>query len=360
MNSIQKICMNVSKRCFNRFTGFFVLFCCINTICCITTTTAQQNIEFTEIVLIERQIYGSIDIHDNKYPPEQAFDSDFKTCWIYGSDKSAHRPPIYLRFDGRKNAVLNIFPGYGKSNKLYPENARPKKLSISLMVGINPEAYVTEIGAMYKAVEFPQKKTVLLADSFGVQSIPLDFSMEEVSDFIKRVHQYYDANMQPSRADSCLILKINILETYPGTKYDDICISEIFYNDCFISYPTTGHKKIEKIYLNDKENTLLVDEADKKGLIVYSDSSSVLQIIEISDDKKWAILISMPAKIEGRTETIYLLADLINKQVVNTQLEQYTGNYISGNDMRFLSGNDGRVYLVYTGSDFKEYRIELK
>ncbi|MBN2425713.1 MAG: hypothetical protein JXR46_13835 [Calditrichaceae bacterium] len=358
MNCIQKILMTGLKLCFNCITGFSILFLCF-----ISTITAQQSIEFTEVELIDSLIYARIsaaDIHDSKYPPEKAFDADLKTCWVYASGKSGRRPAIYLRFDEKKTNVLNIFSGFGKNNKLFLENARPKKLSVSLMFGINPEGYVSEIGAIYKVVEFPQKKTVMLIDSFGVQSIPLDFSMEEIADFRKTVHQYYMAHMKPASADSCMLLKITVLETYPGTKYDDICISEIFYNDRFISYPAAGSGNIEKIYLNDKENILLVDETDKKRLTVYSDSSSVLQIIEISDDNKWAILISMPAEIEGRVETIYLLTDLVNKRIVNTQLEQYTGNYISGNDMHFSSGDNGRIYLIYTGSDFEDHSIELK
>ena len=157
-----------------------------------------------------------------------------------------------------------------------------------------------------------------------------------------------------------MIVKIEVLDTYPGTKYDDICISEIFFNDCFVSLHRQTANLIEKVYLNAAENKLLLGDSIHSGKVIYSDPLSVLQLMEISDNKKWAIIISMPAEIEGRAETSYLLFDLSNKKMVNSQLERCTGSYLPGNEMYFESSGSGRIYLTYLTKDGEYNKIELR
>ncbi|NLL99983.1 MAG: hypothetical protein GX220_00815 [Treponema sp.] len=127
--------------------------------------------------------------------------------------------------------------------------------------------------------------------------------------------------------------------------------------ECNIKLP----EKLKFIEINKKVSAYTalfqienVDEVDKKEIKVYSDNNSILQIMEISDDKKWVILISMPVKTEGRAEMTYLLADLQNRRIVNKELEKYAGNY-----MYFSRETDGHIYLNYIGNDFEEYKIEL-
>ena len=66
---------------------------------------------------------------------------------------------------------------------------------------------------------------------------------------------------------------------------------------------------IEDVYIDESEHSLIIDSGSFKST-AYTDTSSVLQLIEVTKDLRWAILISMPAKIQGRVETSYILIDI--------------------------------------------------
>lgn len=319
---------------------------------------AQEKLNWIDITLIDTLKYTSIkvnNVYNYKYHPSNLFDAKFNTCWVSVSDKIEEIPTIFIKLPDLNDIVVNIFSGYGKSLDLYYKNSMPKEVRFSVYAAVNPEAYVNEIAALYKAVEFSEEKNIHLTDGFGIQSFPLDFSKEELAEFKKIVYDSFNSEFNLQTAETCLILKMEILDAWPGNKYNDVCISEIFFNDRFVSPHNSKISPIENIYLNKDENTLLIDNDEKMGVTIYRDTLSVLQIIDISKDKRWAILISMPAEIEGRAETNYLLADLINKKVVNSQLEKITGNYITGNAMFFETGVNDETFLI-----FDENRIELR
>jgi hypothetical protein len=280
------------------------------------------------------------------------------TCWVSASGKT-EKPSLFLKLPDFDNIVINIFSGYGKSKALYFQNARPKKIVFKIFGAVNPDGYVSEIGVQYKAVPFPQEQIVLLEDKFGVQSIPLDIPKKDLTDFRKMISESFDSEFKLPKADICLIIKMEILDSFSGSRYDDICISEVFFNNRFIAFRPKKPNPISKVYLNKEENSLLLDDKVNRRVVVYTDTSSVLQIIDISINKKWAILISMPSDIKGRVDTSYLLADLVNKNIVNPQLEKVTGNYLSGNEMYFKSRNNSMLDLIYNSKDGKYYQLEL-
>lgn len=331
---------------------------------CLTGSAwAREDIELTEIQLTDTLDYTTFRTGNHpldRYPPAHLFDTDLSTCWVCGTHGSGEDPSVFMRLPDAEHAVLNFFPGYGKSKALYRANARPRKVRLSLYAAINPDGYVTETVVLYKAAEFPQKKLVEVPDEYGIWSVPLDFDPETLSDFKEKVRQHYHANFNIPVAHTCWILKFEITETRPGTRYDDICVSEIFFHDRLISSGSLTSAQIEKVYLDPGENTLLVDHAYDRGVVVYHDPYSILQIIEVPENKKWAILISVPAEIQGRVETNYLLVDLLRKEVVNERLERYTDDYYSGNPLRFETGEDGTLYLVYMATDGSEQKTELQ
>ena len=62
----------------------------------------------------------------------------------------------------------------------------------------------------------------------------------------------------------------------------------------------------------------------------------------------------MPAEIDGRAETFYLLVDLTNKEIINSKLEKYLGNYISGSSISFEDKVSKTVFLIYNFEDIIE------
>jgi hypothetical protein len=82
--------------------------------------------------------------------------------------------------------------------------------------------------------------------------------------------------------------------------------------------------------------------------------------VDVSKNKKWAVLISMPADIQGRAETTYLLADLVNRRIVNKELEKVTDTYTSGTELFFDYNKEGQLFLKYYDQEFNEKILELK
>ena len=324
----------------------------------IKSVSAQETLTWLDITLYDTTEYAQFStssIYNYKYPPSNLFDANYNTCWVVGSDRKKENPSLFLKLPDLDDIVVNIFSGYGKNKNLFYQNSMPRDIRFTVFAGINPDGYVSQYGSLYKAVEFPEEKIIHIPDKFDIQSINLDFSKKKLSDFEKKVYESYKDEFTILPGETVLILKMEILESWPGTKYDDICISEIFFNDCLISPQKLENTQIEKIYLNPLENTLLIDDNKNQEIVVYSDSLAVLQIIEVSNDQKWAILISMPAEIEGRTQTEYLLLDLVNKKVLNPQLEKISKDYTSGSAVYFEYGDYNKTYLVKD-----KFRIELR
>jgi hypothetical protein len=321
-----------------------------------------QEYNWKDIELIDTMAYTAFSHNPNdskSYPPSHLFDGNFSTCWVAGSEKSHENPRIKIRLPYLPN-ILNIYPGYGKSKSLFNKNSRPGKIKLTIHVGINPEGYISENAVMYKSLRYPDEHIVNLKDTGMIQHVPLKFPLEKVSSFQKEVSAKFKQELNYPAADTCLILEIEILETRKGSKWDDICISEIHFNDRFVTDNSKDVANIKDVFLNKEENTLLVSLPNQPERKVYSDKKSVLQIVDVSKNKKWAVLISMPSNIQGRAETIYLLADLLNRKIVNKELEKVTGTYTSGTELFFDYNKEGQLFLKYYDKNFNKRMLELK
>ncbi len=295
------------------------------------------------------------------YPESNLFDGNSKTCWVCGSYTNNKPKSTHLKMPRNDKVYLNIFTGYGKSRELFYKNARPRKIRLSVYASVHPEGYVTEIADIYEGLKYPQEQIITLVDTFGIQIIELDFSQKELNEFSKKVYRQARSYFDPPLLDSCLIVKIDIVESLPGTQYDDICISELFLSgeDCTLN-SSTPSTPIKKVYINQAENSLLIDDAQNQGVVIYHDSLSVLQLIDVSSDNKWAIVLSMPTEVEGRTETFYHLVNIADRKIVNNEIEECRGNYLSGSELTFKTNSKGQLMLTYRANDGEYYSIELK
>ena len=333
---------------------------------------AQENRNFSELNLLDNNSFNSYvsfytsDIKDvfmpeksGKYPSTNLFDGFFKTCWVAGNSQNNQSSSLYIHVPGKIDSdkiILNIFAGYGKTKALFKANARPKKIKLSLFSGFHPDAYSSEVTRLY-LIKLFRTDTLELADSFGVQSFHLNIDIEQYLKFQKMAEDeykllQYENNPQP-HAD--LILKREILDSYPGTKYKDICISEIFFNDRFVTAYPDRFREIQNVYL-ENENTLWVDYKYRKKIVVYRDTASVFTMLDYPPKSNWAILHYVTNAESGqdfRTGEMYALVDLKNKKIVEKEFEKRTGQY----PLFIEKSDDGRILLT-TFDD--SYKIELK
>ncbi len=265
-----------------------------------------------------------------KYGAAKLFDQDFTTAWVEGTEGAGVQESVlFILPEGRTR--LNIMNGYTKSKSLYKKNNRPKKLKLTLYAGVNPEGYVSEIAAVYKSLPYPEEYIIDLSDTCSVQSFAVPVSWKEINKFKKETIDSYTNDFDIPPADTSVIIKLEINEVYTGSRWDDTCISELFFNDVYIHNPLEEkYTQIDSVYVNDQNNTILIDYVQYKGMDLYTDPESILQIIDTSPDNQWVILIRMSAAPSPRHQTEYLLLNTFLGQVMNSAVRQTSGDSVTG------------------------------
>jgi hypothetical protein len=294
---------------------------------------------------------------DKNYPLSNLFDSDFKTCHIIA--KGDEYRTVWIKLPKKEKININIFSGYGKSKALYYQNARAKKLHISLYYGFLPEGYYSENTFEYQITDLHKVFDINLKDIFGVQTFSFPIKADELTYIKKRAINAYNKISFPKAEKQGFFIAISVDEIYKGTKYNDVCISELFFNQAFITKNRTGIQEIDSIYINDEGNAVYINTKKRKNIFVYQKENSVLDIMEIAQNNEWAIIISMETEIGKRTEVNYILLDLLNKKQVNNDLKIHCQDYHSGNDIYFEQiGN--KLFLKYAIQDEFYNFVELK
>lgn len=121
----------------------------------------------------------------SSYEPEKALDRNNSTAWVEGSSDAGENEWIELQSDTpQKISAIQINNGYDKSNNIFLANNRAEEIRIDFSDG----SYIYST----------------LLDGYGVIS-----------------------QIDLGRAIKTSRLRITILGAYPGTQYNDTCISEV-------------------------------------------------------------------------------------------------------------------------------------
>lgn len=336
---------------------------------------AQENHKLVELNLVEANIgdyleYFSTDIKDffhpknsSKYSSANLFDGTFNTCWVAGNSKTNKTNDLYIKLPDKielNKIILNIFSGYGKNRTLYNKNSRPKKIKVSIYAAINPDDHATEVVDRFFVKQYPLEINIKLKDSFGIQSFPLNLDKINIQTFQETTNNEYKLSVKGKdhhllNFTSAIILKIEIEDEFKGSKYDDICISEIFFNNRFVTSTSLKYKEVKKVYI-DNNNTLIADFYNEQRVVIFKDTNSVFTIVDWVENGNFALLHYIPnaaVGIDSRVEEQYHLVDLKNKKIVDNEFKTYTDVPIM---FQVLEKDEyGRTYL-----DNDEFKIELK
>ena len=216
------------------------------------------------------------------YLPTNANNSSFKDAWVEGVAGYGIGEHITFHFKPKTLKIydINIANGYVKSEKAYRENSRPKKLK--MYVDNKPVAILN-------LQDIRQEQIFTFEPAIGDGEMRYLFSEE--------------AKGEPERT-----VKFEIMEVYPGEKYDDTVISLIdmgrFGGCCFsagtqIAMADNSQKNIEavkagdmvkswdfgkKMLVNTKVSKLL--SATHSGLLKLKLAEG--EIITTSDHPFWA------------------------------------------------------------------------
>ncbi|WP_319497206.1 NADase-type glycan-binding domain-containing protein [uncultured Cohaesibacter sp.] len=148
----------------------------------------------------------------NSYGPENLFDFERSTAWCEGARGSGTGQVLTLRIDGggpfRRLLIEN---GYGKSDRVFYRNARPRTIEIRTDTGLNFR-HVLEDRWNERWVELPS-------------------------------------------AGQYRVLQIRVLDVYTGTHFQDMCISTIlvdFDHERYLEWQKEGLKPQQSPPMPDK------------------------------------------------------------------------------------------------------------
>ncbi len=360
---------------------FFYLILSLILLSC--TSPAQKSNGMEEILLLDKNDFNpyvefySSDIKDyfnpessGKYPSTNLFDGFFKTCWIAGTAGKESRPSLFIKVPGDipvEKLILNIFSGYGKSKALYLKNARPRKIRLTIYAAFHPEGCSTETANLYLLKKYSAARSFDLTDTFGIQSFPLKIDEAALSEFqkssLKDCRSFSGENYDRMVSDkntvtftSALIMKLEITDVFKGSKYNDICISEIFFNNRFVTPYPDRYDPVDTVYIKD-DNILTADYATGKGIVLVKDTSSVFTEIYHPQHSNWAVLSYVPDDEAGegsRVEEHYSLIDLKNRKVIDDEeFKRCTGVYPWS---PLIEEEEGRTLLDV----YEDFNVELK
>jgi hypothetical protein len=168
---------------------------------------------------------------ENNYEPKNAHDLNYKNAWVEGADGYGIGEYLLYTFGGaspRINEII-VVNGYVKSKTAWENNSRVKKLKV--YIDDKPYAILN------------------LKDIRGSQS----FKVEPIGNSDRK-----DWDVLKTKPD--WTLKFEILDIYKGLKYDDVVISEIYFDGldvhCFakgtrVQLPNNSTKNIEDLKVGD-------------------------------------------------------------------------------------------------------------
>lgn len=274
-------------------------------------------------------------------------DANSLTAWVEGKTNEGVGESIYISAPLGCQTV-NIYNGYAKSPSLFNQNNRVKAFKLTIHIGINPVGYISEVAHGFLLKTYPKSFTLNLNDTDSLQSFPFPISSSELNEFMDQSKRdYLDQFTEPIYIVAPIV-QLEITEVYKGSRYNDTCLSEIFFNDSYIPNANRfRYHEIENVYtLDDDDSKVVIDSREGKGTIIIEDSESVFQVIDISSNKQWATVIRMPADIgNGRAETEYLIVNTLLGRVMNRDIEKSSGAQLLS--PLFLNEKEGTTLLEH-------------
>ncbi len=343
--------INCYKACFKRFMLFTTLVIAFTAHLHAQEAKLQKSIHLSDTLPCVQ--YNVNQVASESYPPAHGFDGKLSTCWVYSTSDSM-QAYIYLKVPNVKEPVLNLIGGYSKSSALFRANGRPAELQLSIYRAHQPNGMVSETGLGYQIFPMLLNKTIELADSLQLTSIPLALTNKH---FLKKLNG--DSFPGDSTEQSTYILRLSFTKNYAGNKYSDNCLSELFFNNKYMRPLHHAVPLIDTVRTNKQETALYYEAPEGKQIQVYSDTSSVLQIAEVSPKKRWATIIAMPLESEGRIATTYHLIDLWNRELVDEEFAKATGDYVPGSMLLLERDEQNNPELHYYTPDYEIKKVRL-
>jgi hypothetical protein len=223
-----------------------------------------------------------------KYTMLNLFDNDPATAWVEGVKGYGEGEILFVGLGDKLPEKLVISNGYQKSESIYNSNSRPKTIELTFYTGYFLEGEVTELASIYRIRKITMPFNYVLKDQMGKQEIPLGFypvaTMKEKEKSLELFKEVFSKNIEDLKkyCQGCsdkpefqYLLKIEIVDVYKGSRWDDTCISDF--------EAVYARKKVHGI--PEEDSILDVYESDDEAGIIYIDTDRQKKLILVDKDK---------------------------------------------------------------------------
>lgn len=285
-----------------------------------SSCSQSQDIKWESLFLFDGRpsYYGSSEIEDlsleewgdiGAYSANWLSDKNVSTAWVEGVSGNGIGEYVLIELENTFPEKIHINNGYQKTESLYFKNNRPKTLKLSLYIAYHLPGDVTELGRSFQCLHFPDSTIIHLKDEIGTQVFEMPFDIKKVeslkktgdTDFVKQFEERIDEFIEHEHYYG-YILKVEILDIYKGSHYDDTGISDIWFsNEKKVEvrdYKMSAREKIIRVFQKNgniyfsttkQDNIYLVsiNDVDDERIAVSKDQIWKMKISDVSPDKEW-------------------------------------------------------------------------
>ena len=251
------------------------------------------------------------------YSTLNLFDGIPSTAWVEGVAGHGIGESVIFSTGTLIPSSLTIRNGYQKSESIYRSNSRVKEVKLTLCAGFMMEGDVTEIAEVFYIKPVSAPLTLAIKDIQDPQVLSLPWASVGTSlspySMEKELREHLSEDIRerkkwcpdcPDRFIFSLFIRMEIVSVWPGSRWDDTCISELMVSKggSRVMLISPG-ESIVRIYSPDipgSEGSILVDTDKRRGLVladrsrvpIFSsldeDESLELVLMDVSDDLEWA------------------------------------------------------------------------
>ena len=238
-----------------------------------------------------------------------------------------------------------------------------KSARVSLFAGFFLSGDVTEIALMYRVKQIGIESIVVLRDVMGLQDIALPVNKEvafnERVNLTRQFKNEFRERIDMIKKDNpdCInpvsfqyFLKFEIIDVYPGSSWDDTCISDMLPRD-MTTDPVSGDEIIRRVYVTEEKSKVLFDTdirsemvlVDMKKLKEYRETgqgvSMAITLMDVSKDNEWARVDFMFSASGARVEEYPVLYQVRSGRRVESDILNNPGG------MTGFSEKNGKIFL---------------